>query len=57
MLMYNMVFLSMRNAALNGEIQKIAHGIEDDTQKDKKPDKGDTIDWKKLKKVNEEIVC
>ena len=56
MLMYNMVFLSMRNAALNGEIQKIAHGIEDDTQKDKKPDKGDTIDWKKLKEVNDEIV-
>lgn len=46
----------MRNAALNGEIQKIAHGIEDDTQKDKKPDKGDTIDWKKLKKINDEIV-
>lgn len=56
LLMYNMVFLSMRNAALNGEIQKIAHGIEDDTGDNKKPDVGDTIDWKKLKKINEEIV-
>lgn len=56
MLMYNMVFLSMKNAALNGEIQKIAHGTEDNTGNNKKPDKGDTIDWKKLKKINEEIV-
>lgn len=56
MLMYNMVFLSMKNAALNGEIQKIAHGTEDNTGNNKKPDKGDIIDWKKLKKINEEIV-
>ena len=56
LLMYNMVFLSMRNAALNGEIQKIAHGTEDNTGNNKKPDTGDTIDWKKLKEINEEIV-
>lgn len=56
LLMYNMVFLSMKNAALNGEIQKIAHGTEENTGNNKKPDTGDTIDWKKLKEINEEIV-
>lgn len=55
LLLYNMVFLSMKNAALNGEIQKIAHGV-DDSGQNKKPDKGDEIDWDKLKKINKEIV-
>lgn len=60
-LAYNMLFLSVKNTELNGEIQRIAHGVvEEDTSsnevknKNKKDD--DTIDWKKLKKVNDEIV-
>ena len=57
LLYYNMVFLSMKNAELNGEIQRIAHGVEDETDgKDKKPEKGDTINWKALKKINNEII-
>lgn len=55
LLFYNMVFLSMRNAKLNGDIQTIAHGadIEDDTGGGKKDD---GINWDKLKKINKEIV-
>lgn len=56
LLMYNMVFLSMKNTALNGEIQKIAYGVEESVKDDKKPEKRHTIDWKKLGKINKEIV-
>lgn len=57
MLFYNMVYLSVKNAQLNGEIQRIAHGIdEEDDDSDKKPDVGDTINWDDLKKINDEIV-
>lgn len=57
LLMYNMVFLSMKNSALNGEIQKIAHGVETETGKDdNKPAVDDTIDWDKLLDINKEIV-
>lgn len=57
LLLYNMVFLSMKNAQLNGEIQRIAHGIdEDDDDSDKKPEVGETINWDDLKEINDEIV-
>lgn len=57
LLIYNTVFLSMKNTELNGEIQKIAHGVDDNTNpKNKKPDVGETIDWKELAKINDEIV-
>lgn len=56
LLMYNMVFLSLKSAAINGEIQRIAHGITEDGDK-KSPKKDDTIDWKALKKINNEIVA
>lgn len=56
LLFYNMVYLSFRNAELNGEIQRIAHGIEDDKSGDKKPAVDDKINWKKLLKINDEIV-
>lgn len=56
LLFYNMVFLSMKNAELNGEIQKIAHGTVSDSGGDKKPEVGDTIDWDSLLKINDEIV-
>lgn len=56
LLLYNMVFLSMRSAAINGEIQRIAHGITEDGEV-KKPKKDDTIDWAALKKINSEIVA
>ena len=57
LLLYNMVFLSMKNAALNGEIQKIAYSTEDDDSVgDNKSDDGKTINWDKLKKINSEIV-
>lgn len=56
LLMYNMVFLSVKNTALNGEIQRIAHGTEEGTEKGKKPAVGETINWDELKKINDEIV-
>lgn len=57
LLLYNMLFLSMQNAQLNGEIQKLAHGTEVSTGTGGgKPDVGDKIDWKKLKAINKEIV-
>ncbi len=60
LLFYNMVFLSMRNAKLNGDIQTIAHSIDDGDSSDDKPSdskkKGDGINWDKLKKINKEIV-
>lgn len=56
-LMYNMVFLSVKNSELNGEIQKIAHGTEVGTGKDNnKPAVDDKIDWDKLLDINKEIV-
>lgn len=56
LLFYNMVYLSLRNAELNGEIQRIAHSVDDgaDTTPAKKKD--DTINWDKLLKINDEIV-
>lgn len=54
-LAYNMIFLSLQNAQLNGEIQKIAHGTEDNTE-EQKPDVSEGIDWEKLKDINNEIV-
>lgn len=57
-LVYNMLFLSVKNTELNGEIQKIAHSTtSDDTPKDVKSEDDDTIDWKKLKDINDEIVA
>ena len=56
MLFYNMVFLSVKNAQLNGEIQKIAHGTQESDDTNKKPEVGETINWKALKDINEEIV-
>lgn len=55
MLFYNMFFLSYKNAQLNGEIQKIAHGVSD-TVDDQKPEVGDTINWSDLEDINDEIV-
>ena len=54
-LLYNMVYLSLINAGLNGEIQRIAHGTQLNNDNNK-PDVDEKIDWKKLKKINEEIV-
>ncbi|MCD8026946.1 MAG: class B sortase [Clostridiales bacterium] len=54
LLFYNMVYLSLKNAELNGEIQTIAHGTDDGG--DQSPDVDDEIDWDKLKAINEEIV-
>ena len=56
LLFYNMVFLSVKNAQLNGEIQKIAHGTDSSDSSDKKPDVGETINWDALKDINDEIV-
>lgn len=53
LLFYNMIYLSLRNAQINGEIQRIAHGYDEDGNPTKK-DKG--IDWDALKKINKEIV-
>ena len=53
LLFYNMIYLSLRNAQLNGEIQRIAHGYDENGNPTKK-DKG--IDWDALKKINKEIV-
>lgn len=59
LLFYNMVFLSVKNSQLNGEIQTIAHRTtreEGDLAPDKKDGDGDGIDWAALKKINKEIV-
>lgn len=56
LLMYNMVYLNMKNTALNGEIQRIAYSTDVDSDTDNKPDKGKTINWKELKKINSDIV-
>ncbi len=56
LLFYNMVFLSVQNAQLNGEIQKVAHSAAKESGET--PDKGDgeTINWDELQKINKEIV-
>lgn len=59
-LFYNMVFLSVQNSQLNGEIQKIAHGTEEAGGSGGgggKPSKGkgSSINWDELKKINNEI--
>lgn len=56
LLFYNMVFLSVKNAQLNGEIQRIAYGTDDGDSSDKKPDVGKNINWDALKDINDEIV-
>lgn len=56
LLFYNMVFLSVKNSQLNGEIQRIAHGTQVDENGNKKPDVGETINWDALKDINKEIV-
>lgn len=54
-LAYNMIFLSMQNAQLNGEIQKIAHKTEQsDNSGSEEVD--DSIDWDKLLEINDDIV-
>lgn len=56
LLFYNMIFLSIQNAQLNGEIQRIAHGASDDSGNNQAPDKGDSINWDELLKINDEII-
>ena len=57
LLFYNMIFLSLKNAQLNGEVQMIAHSASDDDS-DQKPDAQTKqgINWDKLKGINKEIV-
>ena len=54
-LFYNMVFLSVQNAQLNGDIQRIAHQTDDgeDGSKPNAPKKGEgsKINWDELKKI------
>ena len=54
LLFYNMVFLSVRNSQLNGEIQTIAHGDRKDDPHAPDTEKG--INWDELKDINDEIV-
>ncbi len=67
-LYYNMVFLSMQNAQLNGDIQRIAHvtSLQDGSSEDgsadgssASPKKGSksSINWDELHKINKEIVA
>ncbi|HCA05137.1 MAG TPA: SrtB family sortase [Ruminococcaceae bacterium] len=53
LLFYNMIYLSLRNAQINGEIQRIAHGYDEEGDGEGK-NKG--IDWDALKRINKEIV-
>ena len=54
LLFYNMIFLSLRNSQLNGEIQTVAHGDNNDPHA---PDKGKSgINWDELLEINDEIV-
>ena len=55
LLFYNMVFLSIKNTQLNGEIQRIAHGA-DRAEDDHAPDVENGIDWDELQSINPEIV-
>ncbi|MDY4711902.1 MAG: class B sortase [Ruminococcus bromii] len=54
MLFYNLIFLSVKNAQLNGEIQRVAHS--ETTEDNKKPDVKEGINWDELKSINDEIV-
>ncbi len=54
MLFYNMIFLSVKNSQLNGEIQRIAHN--ETVDDDQKPNVDEGINWDELKKINDEIV-
>ena len=57
LLFYNMIFLSIQNAQLNGEIQKVAHGETDDSGNNQAPEKGEEgINWDELLKINDEII-
>lgn len=57
LLFYNTVFVSVKNDELNSQIQKIAYGDKsDDSNKNDGTKKEKNIDWKALKKVNNEIV-
>ena len=54
LLFYNVIYLSMRNAQLNGEIQTVAHSDNNDPHA---PDKGKSgINWDELLEINDEIV-
>ena len=55
LLFYNMIYLSLRNAELNGEIQRIAPALMTVKQHPKRKKDG-TINWDKLLKINDEIV-
>lgn len=59
-LYYNLVFLSMQNAQLNGDIQRIAHEAGDvsSAADGAAPAKGkdSRINWKELQDINKEIV-
>ena len=63
-LYYNLVYLSMQNAQLNGDIQRIAHETGDSDESSDggggpaKPKKGNgsRINWAELQKINKEIV-
>ena len=55
-LAYNMIYLSMQNSQLNGEIQKIAHRTEQKSDNPNNEEVDDSIDWDELKKINEDIV-
>lgn len=55
-LAYNMIYLSMQNSKLNGEIQKIAHRTEQNNGGSGEQEADDSIDWDELKKINDDIV-
>ncbi len=55
-LVYNMLYLSVKNTELNGEIQKIAHGISSEDSNNQKPDVSEGINWSDLAKINKDIV-
>ncbi len=54
-LYYNMVFLSVQNTQLNGDIQRIAHKTEEKAGEAPKKGEGSKINWEDLKKINKEI--
>ena len=57
-LYYNLVFLSVQNAQLNGEIQKVAHSVSDSGGgQTPKKGSGSSINWDELKKINKDIVA
>ena len=56
LLFYNMIFLSIKNTQLNGEIQRIAHRTVSEEEEDHAPDVEEGIDWDELQSINPEIV-